>query len=109
TGEGHGEWNEKSRFDVEDQKNDRVKIILRPELDPRFAERFHTAFVDRHLGRAWLWRLKKSAPHPSERERQQRKYDRDARENHDKQIRTRSHPVRNLINLFYTRNRNNQP
>src|SRR5438105_10701147 len=71
TGERDRERNQKNRFHVEDQKNDRVEIILRPELDLRFTDRFDAAFVDRVLLYARLRRLKEFSPEPRESERQQ--------------------------------------
>src|SRR6184192_4925338 len=49
-------------FAVENQKNDRVEIILRPELNLRLADRFDPAFVDRIFFDTRFWRLKESSP-----------------------------------------------
>src|SRR5205807_9036893 len=57
----------------------------------RFTNGFDPAFVDRVFFRAGLWRLKKSAPQPGHRERDQWKGERHPDENDDKQIRIRGH------------------
>src|SRR5881394_341566 len=62
TGEGDRKRHQKDRLHVENQKNDRVEIILRPELNLRLADRFDPAFVDRIFLDTRFWRLKESSP-----------------------------------------------
>src|SRR5262245_42990820 len=49
-------------LNIEDQKNDRIQIILRVELNLRIAKRFDSALVRGSLVRPRFWRLKKTSP-----------------------------------------------
>src|SRR5206468_5368946 len=92
-GKCDGERHEKNRLHVEDQKNDGVKIILRPELYVRFTNGFNAALVDRVFFRARFWRLEKSSPHPCQGQRDQWKDQRHANEDNNEQIRIWIHEV----------------
>src|SRR5262249_48226784 len=61
-GEADGKRHQKHRFNVEDQKDDGIQIILHMELDMRLADRFDSAFIRRSLVRAGFWWLEKSPP-----------------------------------------------
>src|SRR5262249_37306799 len=60
TRESHCEWHQKDRFDIKDQEDDRVQIVLRAELNLCFTKRFDAAFINRVFLRAWFRRLKNS-------------------------------------------------
>ena len=79
----------KHRFNVEDQKDYGIEIILCVELNLRVADGFDAAFVGRSLVRPGFWRLQKSPPQPSQCQWYQRKHQRYANENDDEEVRMR--------------------
>src|SRR3954468_17121371 len=64
TGEGDSEGQEEKDLHVEDQKQNRIEIIVRLELNPRITRRGDAAFIDVILDAAGFRRLKKSEPEP---------------------------------------------
>src|SRR5207249_3999715 len=82
-GERDRKRHKKNRLDIEDQKDDGIEIILRPELNVRFTDGFDPALVSRVLFRAGLRRLEKSPPRPRQAQRHQRKRQRHTNEDDD--------------------------
>ena len=93
SGKRDGKRHEKHRLDVEDQEDDGIQIVLRPELNVRLTNGLDPALVDGVFFRPRFWRLEKSPPHPRQEERHQRKGQRHTNENNDKQIGIRGHRV----------------
>src|ERR1035438_4514044 len=90
-GEGHREGQEKQKFDVEDQEQDGVQVIVGFELDPRVARRREAALVDGVLHVARLRRLDEAKPQPRDPQQRDRKGHRGRRENGEKRIGVGAH------------------
>src|SRR6185437_5153107 len=67
--EGYRERQQKNRFHVEDQENDRVEVIFGPELNPGVTFRFQPTLVDGVFVPAGLFRRELFRPEPGKRER----------------------------------------
>ena len=83
-GEGRGEGQEEDDFDIEDEKDDGVKIVARIELDPRIAFGFKAALIDCIFGLAGLGWRKLFSPEPCQRKRGNRKTESPNEQNKDR-------------------------
>jgi hypothetical protein len=84
--EGCGEGQKEDNFNIEDKKDNGVKVIARIELDPRIARGFQAALVDCVFGGAgFSWR-KLFGPKPSQRKRGSRETEGPNEQNKNRQV-----------------------
>src|SRR5208283_162177 len=92
-GEGHREGQEEEQLDVKDQEQDRVQVVVGPELDPRVARRRQAALVHGVLGLARLGRLEQPEPELRQAQGRQGKRHRNDCEDGEERIGVRAHGI----------------
>jgi len=91
SGERDGERHQKHRFHIENQEDDGIQIVLRPELNVRLTNGLDASFVNSIFFPARFRWLEKPPPHPRQRKRDQWKCQRHTNENNNEQVRIRRH------------------